>query len=93
VIEGETGCWWDGGPNELAAAVATFDPDSVDPQACVENARRFDTALFRKSFRREVESALEDGPAERLESWPHIARRPSSGRRPVLVRGRNSGLA
>ena len=87
VVEGETGCWWDGGPDELAAAVQGFDPDAIDPQACVENARRFDSALFRKSFRSEVEAALRDGPAERLETWPRISRRPAGGRRPVLVRG------
>ena len=87
VVEGETGCWWDGGPEELAAAVQGFDPDATDPQACVENAHRFDSALFRKSFRSEVEAALSDGPAERHEAWPRIPRRPAGGRRPVLVRG------
>ena len=91
VVEGETGCWWDGGPDELAAAVAGFDPEAVDPQACVENARRFDCAIFRESFRREVDKALRDGPAERLEAWPQIPRRPALGRRPVLVRGAEPG--
>jgi glycosyltransferase involved in cell wall biosynthesis len=95
VVDGETGCWWEGGSDELAAAVAGFDPDAVDPQACVENARRFDSAIFRNTFPREVDKALRDGPAERLEVWPRIPRRPPPGRRPVLVRGgagRHAGL-
>ena len=86
VVEGKTGCWWDGGPEELAAAVLAFDADAVDPEACVENARRFDSALFQESFRHEVDKALREGPAERLEVWPRVARRPASGRPPVLVR-------
>jgi glycosyltransferase involved in cell wall biosynthesis len=81
VVDGETGCWWEGGPAELAEAVATFDSQSIDPQACVENARRFDSAVFRDAFPREVEEALLDGPAERLESRPQ--RRAGNGRRPV----------
>jgi glycosyltransferase involved in cell wall biosynthesis len=96
VVEGETGCWWEGGPDELAAAVAAFDFDAVDPQACIENARRFDSAIFRDAFPREVDKALHDGPAERLEVWPRIPRRPAPGRRPVLTRGgagRHAGLA
>jgi glycosyltransferase involved in cell wall biosynthesis len=87
VVEGETGCWWDGGPDELVAAVQGFDPDAIDPQACVENARRFDAAIFREAFRREVNLALQDGPSERHESWPRVPRRPTGGRRPVLGRG------
>jgi glycosyltransferase involved in cell wall biosynthesis len=87
VVEGETGCWWDGGPDELAAAVEGFNPDAIGPQACVENAGRFDAEIFRTSFRAEVEAALRHGPSERLDVWPRIARRPAGGRRPVLVRG------
>jgi glycosyltransferase involved in cell wall biosynthesis len=95
VVEGVTGCWWEGGPDDLAAAVTRFDTDRVDPLACVENARRFDAAAFREAFPREVEDALRDGPAERLEVWPPIPRRPAAGRRPVVVRGsggRHTGL-
>ena len=79
VVDGETGCWWEGGPEELAAAVAGFDDAGVDPEACVENARRFDSAVFRERFPREVEEALRDGPAERLESWPRVRRRAATG--------------
>jgi glycosyltransferase involved in cell wall biosynthesis len=87
VVDGETGCWWDGGPDELAAAVAGFDTEAVDPAACVENARRFDSAVFREDFPREVHRALSDGPAERLRAWPHVPRRPAPGRPRVLARG------
>jgi glycosyltransferase involved in cell wall biosynthesis len=87
VVEAETGCWWDGGAEELAAAVAGFDADAIDPMACVANASRFDAGIFREAFRHEVDLALRDGPSERLESWPRIPRRPAPGRRPVLVRG------
>jgi glycosyltransferase involved in cell wall biosynthesis len=83
VIDGETGCWWEGGPQQLAEAVSGFDALAVDPDACVENARRFDSAVFRDRFPREVEEALRDGPAERLESWPRVRRRTANGRRPV----------
>jgi glycosyltransferase involved in cell wall biosynthesis len=87
VVDGVTGCWWDGGPDDLAAAVSDFDPDGIDPQACVENARRFDAAVFRDRFPREVEAALQDGPVERLDAWPRILRRSPHARRAVFGRG------
>ena len=62
-----------------------FDTDAVDPPACVENARRFDAAVFRASFPREVEAALREGLSERLEAWPQMPRGPAAGRRPALV--------
>jgi glycosyltransferase involved in cell wall biosynthesis len=83
VIDGSTGCWWDGGPEQLADAVSGFDALAIDPEACVENARRFDAAVFRERFPREVEEALREGPAERLESWPRIRRKTGNERRPV----------
>lgn len=58
VVEGVTGTLWNGGAQELAAAVADFDALAIDPAACVENARRFDTAIFREAFPREVDAAL-----------------------------------
>jgi glycosyltransferase involved in cell wall biosynthesis len=58
VREGVTGCFWSGGPNELAAAVAGFDHASIDPQDCVENAAGFDTAIFKRELRRQVGRAL-----------------------------------
>jgi glycosyltransferase involved in cell wall biosynthesis len=83
VVDGVTGRLWDGGPEQLAAAVTEFDAGAVDPQACVENAQRFDAAVFREAFPREVETALRDGPVERLESWPRIPRRAGLARRPA----------
>ena len=82
-MDGVTGCWWDGGPEELADAVSDFDALGVDPQACVDNAARFDARVFRERFPREVEAALRDGPVERLDAWPRILRRSSHARRPV----------
>ncbi|HEU0023509.1 MAG TPA: glycosyltransferase [Thermoleophilaceae bacterium] len=58
VVDGETGCFWSGGPNELAAAVAGFDEAAVDPAACVENAARFDSSIFKRELPRQVESAM-----------------------------------
>ena len=89
VVDGVTGCWWNGGPDELAEAVLSFDTAAVDPEACVENARRFDSAVFRETFPREVEEALRDGPVERLEAWPRIPRRPALARRPAWRPGRS----
>ena len=83
VLDGVTGCLWEGGPAELAEAVARFDADAVDPEACVANARRFDASVFRDAFPREVAAALRDGPSSRPETWPRIPRRPSPTRRPA----------
>jgi len=58
VIDGETGRLWLGGPAELAAAVTDFDALAADPAACIDNARRFDAAVFRESFPREVAAAV-----------------------------------
>jgi glycosyltransferase involved in cell wall biosynthesis len=83
VVDGETGCWWEGDPAELAETVRSFDALAIDPEACVRNARRFDSAAFRAAFPREVEEAFFDGPAERLDAHPRLRRRAGNGRRPV----------
>ena len=83
VIDGVTGCLWDGGPDELTGVVSRFDPDAVDARECIENARRFDASVFRESFPREVEAALNDGPTDRQDTWPRIPRRPTPSRRPA----------
>jgi glycosyltransferase involved in cell wall biosynthesis len=82
ILEDETGCFWEGGPDELAAAVASFDPESVDPATCVENARRFDSRVFRESLPREVERALREAPAERSDERTRGPRRGVPARRP-----------
>ena len=60
VIDGVTGRFWSGGPEALADAVVSFDPDSIDPAACVENAERFARAAFAEALPREVSEALAD---------------------------------
>jgi glycosyltransferase involved in cell wall biosynthesis len=69
IVDGVTGCWWSGGPRELARTVKQFDDTSVDPRACVRNAVRFDKASFREGMRAEVRVAVEADerpiPAER----------------------------
>ena len=88
VVDGVTGCLWDGGPDELAEAVTRFDTDSVDIEACIRNARRFDSSVFRETFPREVTAALHEGPSDRQETWPRIPRRPTPSRRPAWRAGR-----
>jgi glycosyltransferase involved in cell wall biosynthesis len=58
VREGVTGKHWDGGAHDLAAAIAGFDDQGVDPATCVANARRFDSSVFRGAFPREVDRAV-----------------------------------
>jgi glycosyltransferase involved in cell wall biosynthesis len=89
VVDGVTGCLWDGAAEQLAVTVADFDASAVDPEACVENARRFDASVFREKFPREVEAALRDGPAERLDTWARLPRRPALARRPTWRPGRS----
>jgi glycosyltransferase involved in cell wall biosynthesis len=57
VLAGTTGCLWDGGPEDLAQAVLSFDDAAVDPLACVGNAARFDIASFRAGITAEIRSA------------------------------------
>jgi glycosyltransferase involved in cell wall biosynthesis len=80
VVDGETGCWWEGDAAALAEAVESFDDQEIDPEACVTNARRFDSVVFRAAFPREVDEALMDGPAERLDARPRLRRRAGNGR-------------
>ncbi|MEA2492332.1 MAG: hypothetical protein QOJ29_243 [Thermoleophilaceae bacterium] len=60
VRDGVTGRLWDGGVADLVRAVAEFDDGAVDPEACVANARRFDTSVFNSAFPREVQRALNE---------------------------------
>jgi hypothetical protein len=88
VIDGVTGRLWEGGPDELAEAVSRFDTATVDSDACIANARRFDSSVFRETFPREVDAALYEGPSDRQDSWPRIPRRPTPSRRPAWRAGR-----
>jgi glycosyltransferase involved in cell wall biosynthesis len=85
VLEGTTGCFWDGGEDELAEAVARFDADAVASADCVENAARFDTSVFREALPREVEAALRERHEERGNGRMHVGRRPSQSRRPGSI--------
>jgi glycosyltransferase involved in cell wall biosynthesis len=58
VLDGVTGRFWSGGPDELAAAVLEFDADAIDPAACALNASRFDAASFRRGITTEVQAAM-----------------------------------
>src|SRR3954471_7075048 len=50
VEEGVTGTFWEGGADELAAAVREFDDHAIDPRDCVENAARFDRSVFEREL-------------------------------------------
>jgi glycosyltransferase involved in cell wall biosynthesis len=59
ILDGVTGCFWSGGPEELARAVLDFDDEAVDPAACVANAARFDTRQFTAGMLAEVQAAID----------------------------------
>jgi glycosyltransferase involved in cell wall biosynthesis len=80
IVDGVTGCFWTGGPDELARAVRAFDADSVDPADCIGNARRFDAQEFRAALPREVDAALANAP-ERTDSRIRAVRRVPMARR------------
>jgi glycosyltransferase involved in cell wall biosynthesis len=61
VIDGVTGCFWAGGPMDLAQAVREFDDTATDTQACVRSAARFDSGVFRRRMLAEVEAACAEG--------------------------------
>ncbi len=82
VVEGVTGCFYRGGPEELARAVTDFDTEAVDPQACMDNAARFDRHAFREAFQREVEHAMAQEPDRPSEI---LAARRAAGERPRLA--------
>ncbi len=91
VVDGVTGRLWEGGADELAEAVSRFDTSLVDSEACMANARRFDSSIFRDAFPREVATALRDGPSDAPATWPRIPRRRSPTRRPAWRAGRFGG--
>jgi glycosyltransferase involved in cell wall biosynthesis len=61
VRDGVTGRLWSGGPQELATAVAEFDDGAIDPQDCVDQARRFGPENFRRGIEREIAAAIAAG--------------------------------
>ncbi|HEX8067355.1 MAG TPA: glycosyltransferase [Thermoleophilaceae bacterium] len=74
VRDGVTGCFWEGDAEALAAAVVGFDVDAVDPQACVDNAARFDRDVFVRALPQEIERVLARDRAER-PTRPHVPER------------------
>jgi glycosyltransferase involved in cell wall biosynthesis len=62
VDEGRTGAFYDDGddPRALAAAVAGFDPGAVDPEDCLEAARRFGVERFQERLRGIVAGAVRE---------------------------------
>jgi glycosyltransferase involved in cell wall biosynthesis len=74
VQEGRTGIFYEEAtPEALAAAIAAFDPRSIDPAACVANARRFGREVFAREIRANVDLALAAGPSPRGDR-PRAAR-------------------
>jgi glycosyltransferase involved in cell wall biosynthesis len=61
IIDGATGCFWAGGPAELASAVVRFDDGAIDPRECVRNAQRFDGSNFRRGILAEIQAAYASG--------------------------------
>lgn len=59
VIEGETGIFFsEMTPEALAEAVREFDTDTIDPQACVRNAMRFDASVFKKQLSEFIDQVI-----------------------------------
>jgi glycosyltransferase involved in cell wall biosynthesis len=81
IKEGVTGCFWEGGPADLAAAVRAFDDGAVDPRDCVANAARFDRSVFARELPLEVERALAElGQRERTHRRPPVLRQRAARR-------------
>ncbi len=60
VIERETGVFFHEPTAEaLADAVQTFDPGSVDPQACMRNAAMFDVRVFEEKLNEFIDTVTE----------------------------------
>ena len=57
IVEGVTGAFFKGGPAELATTILSFDDENIDPEACIRNARRFDSRTFRKRMQQEIAAA------------------------------------
>jgi glycosyltransferase involved in cell wall biosynthesis len=73
IVDGVTGCFWEGGARELATAVLQFDDEQTDPQACVRNAKRFDTSSFQQAILDQIQAACDERSPAR---YPDAERRP-----------------
>jgi glycosyltransferase involved in cell wall biosynthesis len=83
VIQGRTGTFWDGGPDELAAAVLGFDDTAIDPRECAENAARFDSERFKEALPREVDNTIAE--LDSRSRWPRAAPRAGRLTRPAMI--------
>jgi glycosyltransferase involved in cell wall biosynthesis len=74
VQEGVTGAFYDRAddPGSLAAVVAAFDPDGVDPAVCVAAAERFETGRFQAALRAIVAEAVLAERAPRQPQRPAL---------------------
>jgi len=57
IVDGVTGCFWSGGPDQLAEAVLEFDEAAVDPLVLVAHAEQFGSESFRRGLTNEIEAA------------------------------------
>ena len=75
VVEGVTGAFYEQpDAGALAATLARFDAEGIDPAACVENALRFDTHRFWHGMREIVEDAVHDERSPREERRRKVPR-------------------
>jgi glycosyltransferase involved in cell wall biosynthesis len=64
VLDGVTGCFFDGGVEDLVRAVRGFDDAAIDPRACTESAARFGTEAFRRVFPQHVDATVAAAAAD-----------------------------
>jgi glycosyltransferase involved in cell wall biosynthesis len=70
VVDGVTGHFFAGDPNDLVRAVVEFDDQAIDPAACARNAARFDAAGFRAGIEEQIAAAAEAGTGRNGDSQP-----------------------
>jgi glycosyltransferase involved in cell wall biosynthesis len=84
VVAGGTGAFYSQpDPDELAATVADFDVDAIDPASCVASAERFAFDRFAAQLRQEVAKGYRRDRGARVE----VPRRPLRPRRPLAGQG------
>ncbi len=57
IVDGVTGCFWSGGPDQLAEAVLEFDEAAIDPLVCAQHAEQFGVQSFRRGLMNEIDAA------------------------------------
>jgi glycosyltransferase involved in cell wall biosynthesis len=61
IVHGETGYLFaEQSVNAIIQAVEAFDPDSISPARCREQAERFDTAVFQRELTSFIEQKMEN---------------------------------